>query len=502
MAKKAAKRGKTRSKKARKKAAKKSTKKAVKVVTRRKTAKARRKAAKKTTRKAAKKSASGRKTAKKTASRRKTAKKAAPGRKAVKKAVRRPKAAKKTAKTKHSVRAAKPAAPVAPIPAPPAAPKSTAPAAPKPAKPITPAAAPKAVTPTVASAAPRSSQPSRGIDVREVRRQPVAPSAQPGPESKPELKPQPKPQPKSQPSPQPQLEPTFLAGHFDPGIDRYYSMLARNTPESHRLGTLQIDRILAANPKDIVALAEKAHDIVNSWRNDVLSAETIKECQMEFVTGDPFACAHKWAQRSIDAANAQGIASPYGHWARAYTYKYQKQPNQSVADYKTALGLPTKAFIGHVGRRRKDLIVEWLEGLIYWAKREQLQKVLDKIDSDVPPGAGKLEAWINWVKCFALHLSGKFEASNALYPDHLPDDRDVNLIIAANHARLGHEDLRQLHRKLFLEKDGNANWSAAKEIERSPFADRSMRDFWYESVEKALRAPAAAPSAAPTPQST
>jgi hypothetical protein len=480
MAKTAAKRGKTRSKKAGKKAAKKSAKKAVKIVTRRKTAKARRKAANKTTRKAAKKSASGRK----------TAKKAAP----------RPKAAKKAAKTK-PVRAAKPTAPAASIPVAPAAPKPTAPAAPipappaapKPAKPITPAAAPKAATPTVASAAPRPSQPRRGIDVREAPRQPVAPSAQPGPESKPELKPQ--------PGPQPQPEPTFLAGHFDPSIDRYYSMLARNTPESHRLGTLQIDRILAANPKDIVALAEKAHDIVNSWRNDVLSPETIKECQMEFVTGDPFACAHKWAQRSIDAANAQGIASPYGHWARAYIYKYQKQPNQSVADYKTALGLPAKAFIGHVGRRRKDLIVEWLEGLIYWAKREQLQKVLDKIDSDVPPGAGKLEAWINWVKCFALHLSGKFEASNALYPDHLPDDRDVNLIIAANHARLGHEDRRQLHRKLFLEKDGNANWSAAKEIERSPFADRSMRDFWYESVEKALRAPVAAPSAAPTPQS-
>jgi len=70
----------------------------------------------------------------------------------------------------------------------------------------------------------------------------------------------------------------------------------------------------------------------------------------------------------------------------------------------------------------------------------------------------------------------------------------VNLIIAANHARLGHEDQRQLHRKLFLEKAGNANWSAAKEIERSPFADKAMRDFWHESVDKALRAPLAAPA--------
>jgi hypothetical protein len=221
---------------------------------------------------------------------------------------------------------------------------------------------------------------------------------------------------------------------------------------------------------------------------------------MEFATGDPFACALKWAERSADAAKAKGVASPYANWAKAYAYKYQKQPNQSSAEYKTALGFSAKAFISHVGRRRKDLIAEWLEALLYWAKKEQLQKIVDKIDSDVPAGAGKLEAWINWVKCFALHLLGKFEASNALYPDYLPDDRDVNLIIAANHARLGREDLRQLHRKLFLEKDGNANWNAAREIERSPFADKAWRDFGNESVDKALRAPAAAPpSAVPTP---
>jgi hypothetical protein len=433
MAKKAAKRSTTRSKKARKKAAKKPARKVVKVV--------RRKAAKKAVRRKAATKVVGRKTAKKTA--RKTAKE----------------------KVVHP-KAAEPKRPVA------AAPKAAKPVAPAPApRPLAPAAAPKPVAP-----APKSAP------VAKVESQPTPPSAQPKP----------------QPQPTPQPEPTFLAaGHFDPGIDRYHSMLAQNTPESHRLGTLQVDRILAGNPKDIVALAEKAHDIVNNWRNDVLSPETIKECQIEFATGDPFTCAHRWAQRSIEAAKTQGIASPYGHWARAYAYKYQKQPNQSAAEYKIALGFPAKAFIGHVGRRRKDLIAEWLEGFVYWARQDQLQKVVDKIDSDVPPVAGKLEAWINWVKCFALHLLGKFEESNALYPDYLPDDRDVNLIIAANHARLGREDLRQLHRKLFLEKDGNASWSAAKEIERSPFADKAMRDFWYESVDQALRAPAA-PSAAPT----
>ena len=457
MAKKKSKRDKKRSKKDREKEAKNAARKAARELKR----KAGKKAAKKTAKKAVKRpKAAKKKTAKKAA--KKTVR-----RKAAKKAVR-PKAAKKTprpktakpkrAVTKRPVEAAKPIAP--------AAPKSTPPTA--------PAAAPKPAQPTIIAAPPKPSAPSQ--------QRPVTPSVPPKP----------------QPAPQPQSEPTLLAGHFDPGIDRYYSMVAQNTPELHRLGTLQIDRILAANPKDIVAQAEKAHDIVNNWRNDVLSEETIRECQIEFSTGDPFACAHKWAQRSIETAKAQGVTSPYGHWARAYIYKYQKQPNQSSADYKTALALPPKAFVGHVGRRRKDLIAEWLEALVYWAKREQLQKVIDKIDSDVPPGAGKLEAWINWVKCFALHLLGRFEASNALYPDYLPDDRDVNLIIAANHARLGREDLRQLHRKLFLEKAGNANWSAAKEIERSPFADRALRDFWFESVDKALRPPAA-PSAAPTP---
>jgi hypothetical protein len=436
----------------------------------RKLAKLARKAARKVAKKAAKKAAK-RKPAKKAAKkvvRRKTVKKA------TKKAVRRPKTAKKAAK-----KATKPKRPVK------AAPKTAKPAAPvaqlKPvptAKPVAPAPTARPTAPAPKPAAPSSakaSEPGRGTDARPGQQRPVPPS----------------PQPKPQPRPEPKQEVTFLTGHFDATIERYYSMLAKNTPESHRLGTLQVDRILAGNPRDIVALAEKSHDVINNWRNDVLSEETIRECQVEFLTGDPFTCALKWAQRSIDAANAQGISSPYGHWARAYAYKYQRQPNQSAADYKTALAFPPKAFINHVGRRRKDLLVEWLEGLVYWARQDQLQKLIDKLESDAPVGAGKLETWINWVKCFALHLTGKFEASNALYPDYLPDDADVNLIIAANHARLGHEDRRQLHRKLFLEKDGNATWSAAKEIERSPFADKAMRDFWYESVDKALRAPGA-----------
>ena len=446
MAKKKAKRDKKRTKKAREKEARKAAK------------LARRKGAKKATKKTAKKVA-----------RRKAVKKATKktaGRKAAKKAVRRPKAAKKAVK-----KTAKPKRPSKAVP------KATKPVAPAPAPKPAPATRPAALAPASKPvAAARAGEPGRGTDVREGQQRHVTPS------------------PKPKPEPKPQQEVTFLGGHFDPGIERYYSMLAQNTPESHRLGTLQVDRILAGNPRDIMALAEKAHDIVNNWRNDLLSEETIRECQVEFSTGDPFTCALKWAQRSIDAASAQGIASPYGYWARAYAYKYQRQPNQSAADYKAALALPPKAFINHVGRRRKDLLVEWLEGLVYWARQDQIQKLIDKIESDAPVGAGKLEAWINWVKCFALHLAGKFDASNALYPDYLPDDADVNLIIAANHARLGHEDRRQLHRKLFLEKDGNANWSAAKEIERSPFADKGMRDFWYESVEKALRAPSAAPA--------
>jgi len=420
------------------------------------------KLARKAARKAAKKTkkAAKRKAAIKVV-RRKTARK--PARKAAKRPSR-PKTAKKTAK-----KAAKPrrsAKKPAPKTAKPAAPARQ----PKPAPAATPAApAPRPVAPPA-----KAGEPGRSIDAREGQRKPVTPT------------PQPKPEPK------PRQEVAFLTGHFDATIERYYGMVAKNTRESHRLGTLQVDRILAGNPRDIVALAEKSHDVINNWRNDFLSEETIRECQVEFSTGDPFTCALKWAQRSIDAATAQGISSPYGYWARAYACKYQRQPNQSAADYKTALSFPPRAFINHVGRRRKDLLVEWLEGLVYWARQDQLQKLIDKLESDAPVGAGKLEAWINWVKCFALHLAGRFDASNALYPDYLPDDVDVNLIIAANHARLGHEDRRQLHRRLFLEKDGNASWSAPKEIERSPFADKAMRDFWYESVEKALRAPDAA----------
>jgi hypothetical protein len=468
MAKKKSKRDKKRSKKDRKKSAEKAARKATKSL-KQKSAKARRKTAKKAAKKAVKRPKAAKKTArkaaKKVARRPKSAKK-----KTARKAVKRPKAAKPKSRVKAAPKAAKP--------------KSPAPSAAKPIAPVATPAAPKPIAPAAAPSAPRPVAPAA---------KPAVPVAAPKPSvpSKPDVRPIPAPPPTPAP---PKPEVTFIAGHFDPGIERYYSMLAQNTPESHRLGTLQVDRILATNPKDMVALAEKAHDIVNNWRNDVLSEETIKECQLEFATGDPFACAHKWAQRSIDSGNARGIANPYGYWARAYVHKYERKANQSAADYKTALSFPPKAFIGHVGRRRKDLIVEWLEGLVYWARQDQLQRIVDKIDSDAPAGAGKLEGWINWVKCFALHLAGKFDASNALYPDYLPDDRDVNLIIAANHARLGHEDQRQLHRKLFLEKAGNANWSAAKEIERSPFTDKAMRDFWHESVDKALRAPSAAPA--------
>lgn len=428
MAKKAAKRGKTRSKKARKKAVKKSARKAAKVV-RRKTAKTRRKAAKKTAKRAAKKTT--RKAAKKTV-RRKAAKKATRRPKAAKKAVRRPKAAKKAAKTK---------------------------------RPITPAT--KVAKPTRPAPTPTFGDPGRGTDVRESPR-PAAPAPQPKPAGP---------------------APTFLAGHFDTGIERYYMMLAQNTPESHRLGTMQIDKILAANPKDIVALAEKGHDLVNNWRNGVLSPEAARECQETFGTDDIFACALRWAQRSIAAANAANIASPYGYWAKAYAYKYQGEAKLSADNYKIARSYPEKAFLDRTGRRKKDLDAELIEGLVYWATRAQLQTLIDKIDKDLRPAPGKADSWINWVKCFALHLMGRFEVSNALYPDYVPGDPDVNLIIAANHARLGNEDLRQLHRRLFLEKDGNADWSADKEIERSPFADKSMRDFWHESVRRALQTP-------------
>ncbi len=440
MAKKAAKRGKTRSKKARKKAAKKSARKTAKVV-RRRTAKTRRKTAKKTAKKAAKKTT--RRAAKKT-SRRKAAKKTA-----------RPKAAKKTARPKAAKKVAR-------------RPKATKTAA-KTTRPVAPAT--KVAKPARLAPTPTFGDPSSGIEVREAPK-PAAPAPQPKPATS---------------------APSYLEGHYDAGIERYYVMLAQNTPESHRLGTMQIDKILAANPKDVLALAEKGHDLINNWRNGVLSPDASRECQETFGTDDIFAGALRWAQRSIAAANAANIASPYGYWAKAYAYKYQGEAKLSADNYKIARSYPEKAFIDRAGRRKKDLDAELLEGLVYWSPRAQLQTLVDKIDKDLRPAPGKAEAWINWVKCFALHLMGRFEVSNALYPDYVPGDPDVNLIIAANHARLGNEDLRQRHRRLFLEKDGNADWSADLEIERSPFTDKSMRDFWHESVRRAL-APEAAPA--------
>jgi hypothetical protein len=430
MAKKAAKRGKTRSRKARKKVAGKSARKTAKVVRR----KVRRKAAKKTAKRAARKTT--RKAAKKKTARRKGAKKAAPRRKAAKKTVRRlPKrAAKKAAKTKR-----------------PAPRTGTV------AKPPRPAASQPVHTPTFGD-------PGRGTPEPQ---KPAAPA------------PQPRPSAPSQ---------TFLAGHFDPGIERYYTMLAQNTPEAHRLGTAHLDKILAANPKDIMALSEKGHDLVNNWRNGVLSPDAVKECKETFGTDDIFAAALRWAQRSIASSNSQNIANPHGYWVKAYAYKYQGEPKLSAENYRIARSYPARAFLDRTGRRKKDLDADLIESLIYWAKPEQLRTLVDKIEKELQPAPGKAEAWMNWVKCFALHLMRQFEVSNALYPDQLPADPDVNLIIAANHARLGNESQRQFHRRLFLEKDGNGDWSADKEIERSPFVDKGLRDFWHESVRRALQA--------------
>jgi hypothetical protein len=427
MAKKKPKRDKKRSKKAGDKAAEKAARKAEKL--RRKAARARRKSAKKTAKKAKKGPSKRPKSAKK-AAKKKAAKKTARrkvAKKAAKKTVRRPKAAKPKRPKAPGKAVAKPKRPAAP-------PK----AAPKP----QPAPTEPAPQPTPAVAAP---QPK-----------PATPTA------------------------------TFLQGHFDPGIERYYTMLAQNTPEAHRLGTAQLDKILAANPKDIMALSEKGHDLVNNWRNGVLSPESVKECQDTFGTDDIFASALRWAQRSIASSNSQSVANPHGYWVKAYAYKYQGEPKLSAENYRIARSYPARAFIDRAGRRKKDLDADLIESLIYWAKPEQLRTLVDKIDKEVQPAPGKAEAWINWVKCFALHLMGQFEVSNALYPDSLPADPDVNLIIAANHARLGNEAQRQFHRRLFLEKDGNRDWSAEKEIERSPFVDKGLRDFWHESVRRAL----------------
>lgn len=297
--------------------------------------------------------------------------------------------------------------------------------------------------------------------------------------------------PRQQSQPQPRG-----AGKVDNRIYRYFAMVAQNTPEAYRLGARQLDAILAEDPENYLALAERAHSLINHWRNGASPDSDLDRCRAECGTADTFACALRLADRSIAASEAQNVDNPYGYWAKAYAYKYQRDRNRAVENYRIALSFDRSVF---VTRPKKHLRVEFIEGRIYWANRGGLRALVQELDhSDNRPDPTAKDKWLNWVRCFALHLLGDFAASVGLYPDRLPTDEDVSLILAASYARMSGElnaQQRRYHRDRFLNKDGGGNleWNAELEIERSPFADQAMRDFWQRSVELAL-APDAATS--------
>jgi hypothetical protein len=259
----------------------------------------------------------------------------------------------------------------------------------------------------------------------------------------------------------------------DPRTENVIKFLAINTPDSLSRASALLDVIIGDNEISIYEMALKGYMLVNSWRNGI----------DEVAPEDVFEQGRTWAQGSIAAATQNSIDSPYGDWVMAYVLKYEGRPQLSAFHYQLAMNYDEGAFLDDPLRKRKHLIGEWTESQLYWLKQDELGSLVDVLDFD-PPDAD--ESWMNWVKCFAYHMMGDYDASNALYPDQLPSDVDVSLIIAANHARLGNEKDRQDHRDRFQSKSGNELWTVAMEMDRSPFVDDESRSYWEESVILAL----------------
>lgn len=266
-------------------------------------------------------------------------------------------------------------------------------------------------------------------------------------------------------------------------LERYHALLAKNTALTNRQAISLVSRIISEDERDIFATAEKAYAMIHAWRNGDAPAEAIEECSPIVGSSDLFACAHHWARKAIALAGERGVDNPYGYWAEAYVYKYEREPHLSAFYYSLALGMPPAEY-DQPRRKRRHLIAEWAESQVYWLSRDELPRLVSVLDADPPTEAA--EHWMNWIKCFALHLCGRYAESNKLYPAKLPKDADVSLIIAANYARLGDETKRREHRQRFLQKEENARWSADVERERSPFVDPASDFFWHESVTRAL----------------
>ena len=253
---------------------------------------------------------------------------------------------------------------------------------------------------------------------------------------------------------------------FSPRLTRFYALIGKNTPATVEQASKLLSQVVARNPNDILAIAEKSFILIHKWRNDVDAASELGECGTAFGVADPRECAIRWAQLAIDTANNQHISSPYGDWAMAYAQKYARSPQVSGYHYQRALNYPNSAFLPSTPakpRGRKHLIVEWVESQMYWLPRSNLPALVDIIDAH--PANGRAEYWVNWIKCFALHLMEDFAGSNDLYnSDHLPGDADVSLIIAANYARLHDNANRVRHRDRFRTKPGNETWDVEKEM--------------------------------------
>jgi hypothetical protein len=253
-------------------------------------------------------------------------------------------------------------------------------------------------------------------------------------------------------------------------LSRYFKLVLKNTPRS--LG--RAARLVRTFTDTPVTATEKAYLLVVSWRNGVESDMT--ECTNEFGVSDPLVCAHGWADRAIEL----DPQSPYGYWAKAYVYKYQREALSSAFYYQLAAHRKS----GFTAARKwKHCVVDWAESQVYWLPQSSLSNLIAIIDAHAPSGLA--ERWINWVKCFALHMMNDYTNSNALYSS-LPPDEDTSLIMAANYYRLGNNAQRVVHKNRFLSKAGNDGWTAGRERLSSPFADPISDAFWYESVTGAL----------------
>jgi hypothetical protein len=253
-------------------------------------------------------------------------------------------------------------------------------------------------------------------------------------------------------------------------FSRYYKLVLMNTPRS----LARASRLVRTFTETPITAMEKAYLLVVNWRNGVESDMT--ECVNEFGVSKPLECALGWADKAIQL----DPDSPYGYWAKAYAYKYQREPASSACYYQ--LAAYRKAGFS-APRKWKHFVVDWVESQVYWLPQSSLPTLIPIIDEHLPDNLP--ERWINWVKCFALHMMGDFSNSIALYPS-LPPDRDTSLIMAANYYRLGNNGQRVAHRDRFRAKPGNGGWTADIERLGSPFVDPDSNSFWYKSVLKGL----------------